>query len=124
LNATAAIEDVITTLLIDGTLAHDLRTLSVPFNAGSINSAWKELYKISLCVEKNLEYTTLNFSISQRRNSLKIGDTTKDFIKLKILQRKLSTFTNTQHSRLKLHIRLSLLNHSRLTLHIGLSLLD
>jgi hypothetical protein len=61
-------------------------------------------------VEKNLEYTTLNFSISQRRNSLKIGDTTKDFIKLKILQRKLSTFTNTQHSRLKLHIRLSLLN--------------
>jgi hypothetical protein len=75
-------------------------------------------------VEKNLEYTTLNFSISQRRNSLKIGDTTKDFIKLKILQRKLSTFTNTQHSRLRLHIRLSLLNHSRLTLHIGLSLLD
>jgi hypothetical protein len=74
-------------------------------------------------VEKNLEYTTLNFSISQRRISLKIGDTTKDFIKLKILQRKLSTFTNTQHSRLKLHIRLSLLDHSRLTLHIGLSLL-
>ena len=50
-------------------------------------------------VEKNLEFTTLNF-ISQVRNSLKIGDTTKDFIKLKILQRKLSTFTNTQHSRL------------------------
>lgn len=39
LNATAAIEDVITTLLIDGTLAHDLRTLSVPFRAGSISSA-------------------------------------------------------------------------------------
>jgi hypothetical protein len=87
----------------------------------------QQLAKISYTgtrlVEKNLEYTTLNFSISQRRNSLKIGDTTKDFIKLKILQRKLSTFTNTQHSRLKLHTRLSLLNHSRLTLHIGLSLL-
>lgn len=39
LNATAAMEDVITTLLIDGTLAHDLRTLRVPFKAGSISSA-------------------------------------------------------------------------------------
>jgi hypothetical protein len=85
-------------------------------------SAASSISSAAMCVEKNLEYTTLNFSISQRRNSLKIGDTTKDFIKLKILQRKLSTFTNTQHSRLKLHTRLSLLNHSRLTLHIGLSL--
>ena len=39
LNETAAIEDVKMTLLIDGTLAHDLRTLSVPFNAGSTTSA-------------------------------------------------------------------------------------
>ena len=37
MNDTAAIEDVkMMTLLIDGTLAHDLRTLSVPFNAGQL----------------------------------------------------------------------------------------
>lgn len=41
LNATAAMDDVMTTLLIQGTLVHDLRTLSVPFNAGSISSAWR-----------------------------------------------------------------------------------
>jgi hypothetical protein len=29
--------------LTDGTFAHDLRTLSVPFKAGSINSAWQRL---------------------------------------------------------------------------------
>jgi hypothetical protein len=39
LHKTVTIEDVITTLLTDGTFAHDLRTLSVPFKAGSINSA-------------------------------------------------------------------------------------
>ena len=36
--ATAAIEDITTTLLIDGTFARDLRTLRVPFTAGSISS--------------------------------------------------------------------------------------
>lgn len=36
---TEAMEDVIITLLIDGTFAHDLRTFRVPFNAGSISSA-------------------------------------------------------------------------------------
>lgn len=36
---TAAIEDVRTTLFIDGTFAQELRTLSVPFTAGSSNSA-------------------------------------------------------------------------------------
>lgn len=36
---TAAMEDVKTTLLMDGVLAHDPSTLSVPFNAGSIKSA-------------------------------------------------------------------------------------
>jgi hypothetical protein len=35
----AAIEDVTITLLMEGNLAHDLRMLSVPFTAGSINSA-------------------------------------------------------------------------------------
>lgn len=39
LNATAVIEDVMTTLLTDCTFAHELRTLSVPFTAGSIISA-------------------------------------------------------------------------------------
>lgn len=37
---TEAIEDVITTRLTDGTFVHDLRTLSVPFIAGSRSSAW------------------------------------------------------------------------------------
>ena len=37
---TATMDDVTTTLLIAGTFAHDLRTLSVPFTAGSINSTW------------------------------------------------------------------------------------
>ena len=36
---TAATEDVKTTLLTLGALAHDPKTLSVPFNAGSTNSA-------------------------------------------------------------------------------------
>jgi len=36
---TVAIEDVTTTLLIEETLAHDRKTLRVPFRAGSINSA-------------------------------------------------------------------------------------
>lgn len=36
----AAIEDVTITLLIEENFEHDLRTLSVPFTAGSINSAW------------------------------------------------------------------------------------
>jgi hypothetical protein len=35
-------DDVMTTLLIEGILVHDLRTLTVPFNAGSTSSAWKE----------------------------------------------------------------------------------
>ena len=39
LYATAAIEDVKTTRLIDGDFAHELRTLSVPFTAGSSSSA-------------------------------------------------------------------------------------
>lgn len=39
LYATAAIDDVRTTLLTDGNLAHDLNTLIVPFTAGSISSA-------------------------------------------------------------------------------------
>lgn len=36
---TAAIEEVKTTRFTDGDFAHDLRTLRVPFTAGSINSA-------------------------------------------------------------------------------------
>ena len=36
---TAAIEDVTTIRLTDGNFAHELRTLSVPFTAGSSNSA-------------------------------------------------------------------------------------
>jgi hypothetical protein len=39
LNETAAIEDVKTTRLTDGDFAHELRTLSVPFTAGSSSSA-------------------------------------------------------------------------------------
>ena len=39
LNKTAAIEDVKTTRLTDGDFAHELRTLSVPFTAGSSSSA-------------------------------------------------------------------------------------
>ena len=42
LYTTAAIEDVTTTLFTVGVFAHELRTLSVPFRAGSINSAWNE----------------------------------------------------------------------------------
>ncbi|KAK3422980.1 hypothetical protein EUGRSUZ_G03337 [Eucalyptus grandis] len=38
MNATEAIEDVITTLLIVGTSAQEERTLIVPFTAGSISS--------------------------------------------------------------------------------------
>ena len=38
-NKTEAKDDVTTTLLTDGTFEQDLRTLMVPFNAGSINSA-------------------------------------------------------------------------------------
>ena len=38
LNIVATMEDVTTTLLMEGTFVHDLRTLSVPFTAGSINS--------------------------------------------------------------------------------------
>lgn len=37
---TAAKDDVRITLLMVDTLEHDLRTLSVPFTAGSIKSAW------------------------------------------------------------------------------------
>ena len=36
---TAAIEDVTTIKSTDGNFAHELRTLSVPFTAGSSNSA-------------------------------------------------------------------------------------
>ena len=36
---TAAIEEVRTTLFIDENFAHELRTFSVPFTAGSRNSA-------------------------------------------------------------------------------------
>jgi len=39
LNATAEIEEVKTTRFTDDDFAHDLRTLRVPFTAGSINSA-------------------------------------------------------------------------------------
>lgn len=39
LYATAAIEEVKTTRFRDGDFTHDLRTLRVPFTAGSINSA-------------------------------------------------------------------------------------
>ena len=42
LNATAEIEEVKTTRLTDGDFAHDLRTLRVPFTAGSSNSAWNK----------------------------------------------------------------------------------
>ena len=42
LYATAAIEDVKTTRLTDGDLAHDLRILRVPLTAGSISSVWKQ----------------------------------------------------------------------------------
>ena len=38
-NKTEAKDDVTTTLLTDGTFEQDLRTLMVPFNAGSINSS-------------------------------------------------------------------------------------
>lgn len=38
LNITAAIEEVITTLLMEETFAHDLSTLSVPLTAGSRSS--------------------------------------------------------------------------------------
>ena len=44
-NTTKAIEDVTTTLLTDRNFAQDLRTLIVPFNAGSINSAWRQRKK-------------------------------------------------------------------------------
>lgn len=44
---TAAIEDVTTTRLTDGNFAHELRTLSVPFTAGSSNSAWMMRAKLS-----------------------------------------------------------------------------
>ena len=37
-DATEAMEDVTTTLFTDGTFMQDLRTLSVPFTAGSISS--------------------------------------------------------------------------------------
>ena len=40
LNITEAMEDVRITLLIEGTFAHDWRTLSVPFTAGSIICDW------------------------------------------------------------------------------------
>ena len=44
-NTTDAIDDVTTTLFTDGNFAQDLRTLMVPFNAGSINSAWTQKKK-------------------------------------------------------------------------------
>lgn len=39
LYTTAAMDDVTTTLLTEGVLMQELKTLSVPFTAGSINSA-------------------------------------------------------------------------------------
>ena len=39
LNATATIEDIITTLLTEEALQHELRFFIVPFTAGSISSA-------------------------------------------------------------------------------------
>lgn len=39
LKETEAMEDVRITLFIEGVFVHDLRTLSVPFTAGSISSA-------------------------------------------------------------------------------------
>ena len=44
---TAAIEDVKTTCLTDGDFAHELRTLSVPFTAGSSISARMMRKKLS-----------------------------------------------------------------------------
>ena len=41
LNVTADMEDVTTTLLMDGNFVHDVRTFTVPFTAGSISSSWK-----------------------------------------------------------------------------------
>ena len=41
LKLTAAIDDVITTLLTDEAFTQDLRTLSVPLTAGSTSSAYK-----------------------------------------------------------------------------------
>ena len=52
LNTTVAIDDVTTTLLTDGTFAHDLRILIVPLNAGSINSAW-DIDKKEMKIEVN-----------------------------------------------------------------------
>lgn len=45
LYATAAIEDVKTTRLIEGTFTQELSTLRVPFTAGSINSTWTKTLK-------------------------------------------------------------------------------
>lgn len=46
LKLTAATDDVTTTLLMEGNLTQEPKTLRVPFTAGSINSAWN--IKISL----------------------------------------------------------------------------
>ena len=51
LYATAAIEDVTTTLFTDEAFAHEPRTLSVPFTAGSINSAWNKGNSNSLNIQ-------------------------------------------------------------------------
>ena len=40
LKLTAAADDVTTTLLMEGNLTQEPKTLRVPFTAGSINSAW------------------------------------------------------------------------------------
>lgn len=63
LYATAAIEDVNTTLLIDGAFAHDPRTFSVPFNAGSINSTWNQHTEWY-----NAKHRTEDMLINQQRN--------------------------------------------------------
>lgn len=47
LKATAAIEDVKTTRLTEEVFAQELRTLRVPFTAGSSNSTWEEREKIN-----------------------------------------------------------------------------
>lgn len=52
---TIAIEYVKITLLTDVVLAHEASTLSIPFTAGSITSAWKpEIQKLQRCNKYNL----------------------------------------------------------------------
>lgn len=51
--ATAAMEDVTTTLLTEEVFAQEPRTLRVPFRAGSISSAWHQV------IQKLLQYAIM-----------------------------------------------------------------